>query len=319
MDSDRRWITTFLQTIYRKNKENKNMKKLVLTGLCALGLMGCASTETVDLSSSNAPASTTEVTTTTNRLESILSSGKLVVTTSPDYAPMEFIDTNATGQDQYVGSDMSLARYIASELGVELEIKAVDFSMALSIVDLGQADMVIAGLGYEPTREENYEMSIGYNQSGESSCQGLMVPADLYDQYNSLDDFAGKKIIAQAGSLQESYVNSQLPDSELQLVSTLDLALMSLMTDKVDAFACSCDQMEAYEKSYPDVKMSAVQFDTTVEDTHDGNVILMQKGQIELKEKINEILTEVNESGIYQQWSDEAKELAASLGLEFEE
>lgn len=319
MDSDRRCITTFLNK-YRKYKENKGMKKLVLTSLCALGLMGCASTETVDLNNMAASTPTsTQATVSTNRLDDILASGKLVVATSPDYAPMEFIDTNATGQDQYVGSDMSLARHIASELGVELEIKAMDFGMALSTVDLGQADLVIAGLGYDPLREDNFEMSIGYNQSGESSCQGLMVPTDLYDQYNSLEDFAGKKIIAQSGSLQENYVKTQLQDSELQLVSTLDLALMSLMSGKVDAFACSCDQMEAYEKSYTDVKMSAVQFDTSVEDTYSGNVILMQKGQTELKDKINEIVTEVNESGIYQQWSDEAKALAASLGLEFEE
>ena len=314
--SDRRCIKYLL-----KGRREKKMKKLVLIIMMLMMVVGCASTETVDLADyapSSAP-STQESTNITNKLDEILESGKLVVATSPDYAPMEFIDSSKSGQEQYVGSDMELARYIAEKLGVELEIKAMDFGMVLSSVDLGQADLAIAGLGYEPEREENFEMSYGYNQTGESSCQGLMVKTDKYDEYQTLDDFSGKKIIAQSGSLQESYVTSQLPDSELQLVTTLDLAVMSLLSDKVDAFACSCDQMEAYEKNYSDIRMSAVQFDTTVEDSYSGNVILIQKGQEDLLARINEIIEEVNESGIYQKWSDDAKALAAQMGLEFEE
>ncbi|MCI5774155.1 MAG: transporter substrate-binding domain-containing protein [Erysipelotrichaceae bacterium] len=295
------------------------MKKLFMTILVMMMLVGCASTETVDLSA-NTPNPTKETTTaTTDRLEQIKQNGKLVVATSPDYAPLEFIDTSKSGQDQYVGSDMALARHIAQQLGVELEIKAMDFGMVLSSVDLGQVDLAIAGLGYEPERQNNFEMSIGYNQEGESGCQGLMVKADEYDQYQSLDDFADKKIIAQSGSLQEGYVKSQLPEAELQLVSTLDLAVMSLLSDKVDAFACSCDQMKAYEKNYSDIKMSSVEFDTTAGSEYAGNIVLIQKGQENLLNEVNAIIEEVNEQGLYENWSKEAKELAKDLGLEFEE
>lgn len=294
------------------------MKKLLLALFTLLLVAGCASTEPVDLSTT-APNTSNSPVVSSDKLEDIINRGKLVVATSPDYAPMEFIDTSKTGQDQYVGSDIELAKYIANELGVELEIKAMDFGLILSSVDLGQVDMGIAGLGYEPEREANFEMSIGYNQEGESGCQGLMVKTSEYDKYNSLEDFSDKKIIAQSGSLQESYVKEQLPDAQLQLVNSLDLALMSLMSDKADAFACSCDQMMAYEKNYDEIKMSSVEFDTSKDSIYDGNVIVVQKGQEALINKVNEILTEVNESGIYNQWNKEAKALASSLGLEFEE
>ena len=92
-----------------------------------------------------------------------------------------------------------------------------------------------------------------------------------------------------------------------------------LKTDKVDAFACSCDQMEAYETANEDIAKSDVEFDTTIEDQHDGNVLAVKKGEVELIEKINEILTQVNEDGLYQKWSDDAKAQALDLGLEFEE
>ena len=46
----------------------------------------------------------------------------LKVAMSPDFAPMEFVDATKTGQDQFVGFDVTLAKYLAQEMGMELEI-----------------------------------------------------------------------------------------------------------------------------------------------------------------------------------------------------
>lgn len=285
----------------------KKIIKALLALLLVIGLVACSNSK-----------EDTEVTA-SNKLEEILAKGKLVVATSPDYAPLEFIDPNKQGQDQYIGSDIALAYYIGEQLGVEVEIAAMDFSTVLSSVDLGKADIAISGFGWKEEREETYELSIGYNKDGESSCQGLMVKADKKGDYTSLADFAGKKIVAQSGSLQEGYVNDQIDNADLQLVTDLTSAILMLKTDKVDAFACSCDQMSAYENANDDIAKSDVEFDTTLEDLHDGNVLAVKKGEVELIEKINEILTQVNEDGLYQTWSDEAKAQAKDLGLEFEE
>ncbi len=53
--------------------------------------------------------------------------GKLKVATSPDFAPMAFVDTSKQGQEQYVGFDIMLANYIADEMGKELEIMPMSF------------------------------------------------------------------------------------------------------------------------------------------------------------------------------------------------
>lgn len=44
-------------------------------------------------------------------------------------------------------------------------------------------------------------------------------------------------------------------------------------------------------------------------------VVAMKKGEDALLARINEIVDEVVESGIYQQWYDEYTEYAATLGL----
>ena len=50
-------------------------------------------------------------------------SGKPVLkaAVSPDFAPMEFVDPTKTGQDKFVGFDISLAKFIAEELGIPMK------------------------------------------------------------------------------------------------------------------------------------------------------------------------------------------------------
>ena len=69
-------------------------------------------------------ADETDTSTTGDLLDKIQERGELIVGTSPDFPPNEFIDSTKTGQAQYVGSDIELAKYIAKKMGVKLTIKA---------------------------------------------------------------------------------------------------------------------------------------------------------------------------------------------------
>ena len=88
-----------------------------------------------------------------------------------------------------------------------------------------------------------------------------------------------------------------------------------VVTGKVDALAVDSNNGQALVSNYPEVAMANFQFDYGEE----GNVIGIQKGQTELVEAINEIIAEVNEAGYYQQWKEEAVELAKTLGIDMEE
>lgn len=59
-------------------------------------------------------------------VEAIKQKGKLVVATSPDYAPFEF-QSLVDGKNQVVGADIDMAQAIADELGVKLEISSMSF------------------------------------------------------------------------------------------------------------------------------------------------------------------------------------------------
>ena len=255
----------------------KNFKKLLSialgTALMITTMTGCGSSQ--------------------NRLDKIKASGKLVLATSPDFAPLEFEDLSS-GEKKYVGSDIELAKYIAEKLGVELQVSAMDFSAVQAAIPSGQADIAIAGFAKTEEREKSMELSHAFNIDGEQTGQSVLVPAGKGGEYTKAEDFAGKKIGAQNGSLQYNLVTAQLPeDVEIVPVSNAELLM----------------------ESHTQVELTDFMFVHESE----GNVAAVKKGETELIEAINEIIDEVNEKGLYEQWKDEATELAKSLGIEVAE
>lgn len=276
----------------------KKMKKLFCAALAAAMLMatmsGCGSSQ--------------------NRLEKILESGKLVLATSPDFAPLEFEDLSS-GEAQYVGSDIELAKYIAEKLGVELEISAMDFSAVQAAIPSGQADIAISGFARTEERAQNLELSTPFNIT-EDGGQTVLVLKGEGANYTAADDFSGLQIGAQNGSLQYNLVSSQLPeDVEIVPVGSLNDGVLMLETGKIDALASDLSNAELLLESHDGIETTDFMFEYSSE----GNVAAVKKGETELIEAVNEIIEEVNELGLYDQWKEEATELAKSLGLEVNE
>lgn len=244
------------------------------------------------------------------RLAKIKAAGKLVMGTAPDFAPWEFKDVSS-GKTEYVGSDIELGKYIAEKLGVELEIKPMEFSAIQQGLASGTIDMGISGFAYTEERAATLGLSERYNKNSEKG-QGLLVLKDQASNYSSAEAFAGKKVAAQNASLQQTLVQSQLPsDVNLQLITAVTDGVMMLTTGKVDALAVSGDNGETLAKTYPDIAMAEFKFAYD----SDGNVVAVQKGDDELLAAINDVIAEVNETGLYEQWKADAKELADSLGI----
>ena len=276
----------------------KKMKKLFCAALAAAMLMatmsGCGSSQ--------------------NRLEKIKESGKLVLATSPDFAPLEFEDLSS-GEAQYVGSDIELAKYIAEKLGVELEISAMDFSAVQAAIPSGQADIAISGFARTEERAQNLELSTPFNIT-EDGGQTVLVAKGQGANYTAAEDFSGLQIGAQNGSLQYNLVSEQLPDDvEIVPVGSLNDGVLMLETGKIDALASDLSNAELLLESHDGIETTDFMFEYSSE----GNVAAVKKGETELIEAVNEIIEEVNELGLYDQWKEEATELAKSLGIEVNE
>ena len=295
----------------------KNMNK-VLAGLMAAGLLlttGCASTSTNSSSSTSdwytGPGydklyeelgkADVDLSKADGKLKDILDKGQIVLATSPDYPPSEFVDD----QGNVKGSDIMLAQYIANSLGVDLKVETMDFNAVLTAVDTGKVDIGISGFGYKADRAEQFELSHGYQSSSAAAHHTLLVPAEKADEYKSLADFSGKKIDTQANSLQEMYVTDQIPDADLQKVATLDQAILELQTGKIDAVALDSTTAKNYAETSDGMFVSVyekngVEFDLSQYADESGNVAAVKKGETSLIDAVNQVIDSLATSGKYE-------------------
>jgi polar amino acid transport system substrate-binding protein len=106
--------------------------------------------------------------------ESDPTDGQLTVATSPDFAPMEFVDLSRSGDEQYVGFDILLAKDIANKLNKELVIKPMSFDAVQAAVQTGSVDMGISGFSWTEERAENYFLTRWY-KAGENETEQTVI------------------------------------------------------------------------------------------------------------------------------------------------
>ena len=228
----------------------------------------------------------------------------LKVAMSPDFSPMEFVDPTKTGQDKFVGFDVSLAKYIADELGMTLEIMPMDFDACQAAVASGKVDMSISGYSWTEKRAANYNLSDYYYAGENETEQVLITTKENAGKYTTAESLKGAKVGAQGASLQEDLCNSQLPDCELVVYTDINTGLLQLKKGDFDVMAVAIGNANALIASNPDIIMSGFQFE--VDEKMTNNLILLQKGNDELTAKVNEILAKAEAAGLYETWYEEA-------------
>lgn len=227
------------------------------------------------------------------------------VATSPDFAPMEFVDLAKTGDDKYVGFDIILAKYLAKELNMKLVIKPMSFDACMAAVQNGTADAGISGFSYTAERAKNFNITDYYIAGENETEQVLITTKENAGKLTKAEDYTGLKVGAQGGSLQELLVNEQLGQyidgGEPALYTDLGLAVEALLTGKIDALAVAVGNGEAYIANNPD-KLDFSGFKFVVSDLYKNNVILCKKGNDELTEKINAALEKALNANYYDTW-----------------
>ena len=237
-------------------------------------------------------------------------SKKLTVAMSPDFAPMEFVDTSKSGQEQYVGFDVTLANFLADELGMELEIKPMSFDACMTAVQLGSVDMAISGFSWKPDRAENFLLSDYYIAGDNETQQSVITVKAKEGALTTEASFAGLKVGAQTSSLQEQLVKDSLIPSGAELVvyKSIDDAVLALQTGKIDALAVAHGNGEAIISNNPDIAFTGYDFE--VDPKYENNVCLLNKNSTELLQKVNAALAKALAAGVYDGWYNDAKALA---------
>ena len=248
-----------------------------------------------------------------NLLDEIKSQGYIELCTEPYFAPFEFVDPSKTGDDQYVGVDIEIAKYIAEKIGVELRIVPLDFTAVLAGIADGKYDMAISAIAYSPSRAEAMRLSNVYKPN--SGGYGFLTRTEDVDKYSSVEDLKDAVVITQSGSVQESLYNQNVKAcKEFKLVANMTDGYLAVAEGKADVCICSTESAQLYAEANGGLAIPDFRFE--VDPNMNGTVVAMPlKGSESLLEVVNEAIAELNAQGKIDQWNEEYTAYAAELGI----
>ncbi|MDR1953044.1 MAG: amino acid ABC transporter substrate-binding protein [Clostridiales Family XIII bacterium] len=231
-------------------------------------------------------------------LKDIQDAGVLILGCDDEFPPMGFIDENG----ELTGFDIDLARGVAERLGVQLEVKAIDWGSKELELQNKNIDVIWNGYTIDADRNEQVEFTKPYLNNE----QLLVVKADSAVQGKA--DLADKVVGVQIDSAAEKLVNGDAAFSgSLKEVRTYDdyqQALIDLKSsDRIDAVAVDKILINYVMLQEPGTYRVLSE---ALGDEYYG--IGCRKGSISLREAIDEALDEMQKDGttdtICAKWFD---------------
>ena len=270
--------------------KKKLLSAAALAMACMLSFAGCSSSSSSSSSSDSDSSSDAS---------GVLNDNVLTVAMEYGYAPYNWTqpdDSNGAVQikdspDYAYGYDVMMAKHIAEELGMDLEIVKLDWDSLVPAVQSGTVDCVIAGQSITSDRLEMVDFTEPYYYA---SIITLVKADGPYANAASVADLAGATCTSQQNTVWYDTCLPQIPDANiLPAQESAPAMLVALDADKCDIVVTDQPTGLAACVAYPDFKLldfSGTDGAFQVSDEEINIGISIQKGNTELKDKINSVL-----------------------------
>ncbi|MDR1960908.1 MAG: basic amino acid ABC transporter substrate-binding protein [Gracilibacteraceae bacterium] len=222
----------------------------------------------------------------------------LVVATNAEFPPFEFITEQGAGViGEYDGIDILMARAIAEELGMDVEISNMDFDAIIPALVSGKATIGIAGMTILEERLENVDFSIPYWVA----VQSIIVPTD--SPIAGVADLQGKKVGIITGFTGDITL-SDIGGIDLQHYKKGVDAVMDLNNGRIDAVVIDSPTAHKLIASFDSLK--AIDDDPVFET--ESYAICVAKGNEELVARINAAVQKLIDEGMIETFAAEVDE-----------
>ncbi len=149
--------------------------------------------------------------------------------TDPSFPPFEQLDAN--GQPE--GYDIDLARQIAAQWGLKIEIVSIGFDSLLDALQAGKIDSVISALPYDERLTQNVSYSAPYFEAGIRLAVRQASPITSVEQLTALK--SAPKVAVEWGSTGDMVgrrLQRATPAIQLIQFSTPEEAVNALVQDQ---------------------------------------------------------------------------------------
>lgn len=223
--------------------------------------------------------------------EEIKERGQINVGMLVDFPPYGILNE----QGEPAGYDADVARLLAEDLGVELNLVPVTGPNRIPYLLSDQVDILVASLGITPERAERVDYSQPY--------AGIEI--SVYGQTDvEIPDAAaleGKTVGVARASTQDTAITSIAPEgTTIQRFNDDASAVQALLSGQVQAIGASNVVVAQLEEMAPD------RFEVKFDLSQQFQGIAVRPGSDELRAYVNDFLTRAKESGeldaIHQEW-----------------
>jgi polar amino acid transport system substrate-binding protein len=219
--------------------------------------------------------------------------GTLSVGSDVPYPPFEEFGKTKT---EFKGFDVELMEAIGAKIGRKVEFQDTSFPTIFRDLAQGKFEMVASATTITPEREESVDFTNPYYLP---SAQSIVVKKGTTG-LNTAEDLEGKIVGVQQGTTGEEYVEEEIETKELRPYPQGPDTFPALEAGTLDAVVIDRPVAE-----------KAIEQDEGIEisggiETEEQYGFVVQQGDDELREALNEGLKEVIDSGeyetIYRKW-----------------
>ncbi|MFI3237469.1 MAG: transporter substrate-binding domain-containing protein [Lachnospiraceae bacterium] len=210
----------------------------------------------------------------------------------------------ADSTDYANGYDVMMAKYLAEEMGVELEIYKIDWDSLPVAVQSGAIDAVVAGQSITSERLETVDFTTPYYYA---SVVALTRGDTVYADATSVADLDGATASSQINTIWYDVALPQIPNvNALPAMESAPAMIVALQSGAIDIVVTDMPTATAACVADPSLKVLAFEgdgaFEVSDEDVNIG--ISTQKGNDELTDQLNEALAKLTEADFIEMMDD---------------
>ncbi|MBP5770779.1 MAG: transporter substrate-binding domain-containing protein [Bacteroidaceae bacterium] len=223
------------------------------------------------------------------KVAEIVARGTLLIGTTGDYRPLSFCESDGT----YWGFGIEVAQEMANVLGVEMALVKTSWpTLTADVLAEPQTfDFAIGGITITDARRETMVMSEGYLGNGKT----ILCRASESDRYKSLADIDKAEVVVMVnpGGLNEKFAKENLTHATIVIHEKNEEIPALIAEGKADVMITEITEAPYYVQA--DARLAAPLLNNPFTRGEIG--VLMQKGQDDLLELVNNTIRKMKADG----------------------
>jgi polar amino acid transport system substrate-binding protein len=178
-------------------------------------------------------------------LDRIISAKKITIAVQNDVPPYSRIGAN----NEVEGLDIDIAKAIAKDLGVKLEMVVVTGANRVPALITNKADLVIATVGINPQRAATVALSNPYTS------YPMVMIAGKSTAMGAFDATSGKVIGVTRGTMQDDIVSRYATGADVRRYDDDATVIQSLGTNQIDGTVFGTSVAADLAKRFPNLQL----------------------------------------------------------------